>query len=251
MYGTTRVHVCGPKDRMPLVLLHGAGATSTVWLANVEELSRTHRIYAIDQIGDAGRSSHHGRRISGLGDLMTWLDALLTHLSLDDVHLGGHSYGGWLALNYALHSPQRVRKLALLDPTRCFAGMKLAYLLRALPLLARPTAERRRAFIAWETGEIPVDPAWLTLMASGTASFPRSKIVIARRPNAGRLQASTVPTLLVVAENSRSHDINRVATNAYRLMPHIVTTVLPNTSHHSVLNRESAKLNRLLLDFLA
>jgi pimeloyl-ACP methyl ester carboxylesterase len=251
LYGTTRVHVCGPKDGMPLVLLHGGGATSTVWLANIEELSRTHRIYAVDQIGDPGRSSHDGQRISGLGDLMTWLDALLAHLRLEDVHLGGHSYGGWLALNYALHSPQRVRRLALLDPARCFAGMKLAYLLRALPLVARPTAERQRAFIAWEAGEIPVDPTWLTLVALGTADFPRSKIVIARRPEAGRLQASTVPTLLVLAENSRTHDINRVATNARRLMPHIVTTVLPNTSHHSMPISESAKLNLLLLDFLA
>jgi hypothetical protein len=31
-------------------------------------------------------------------------------------------------------------------------------------------------------------------------------------------------------------------------MPHIVTTVLPNTSHHSMPISESAKLNRLLLD---
>lgn len=95
-------------------------------------------MYALDLIGDPGRSVHDGRRISWLGDLMDWLDGLMLHLGLGSASHCGHSYGGWLALNYALHAPQRVSKLALLDPTQCFAGLKLSYLLHAAPLMARP-----------------------------------------------------------------------------------------------------------------
>jgi pimeloyl-ACP methyl ester carboxylesterase len=47
--------------------------------------------------------------------------------------LCGHSYGGWLALRYALHSPQRARRLALLDPAMCFTGTRLSYRLHAVP----------------------------------------------------------------------------------------------------------------------
>src|SRR3954469_5020090 len=65
-YGTTRVHSCGPRDGKPLILLHGGGATSTVWFANVGELSRVHRVHAVDVMGNAGRSVNDGRPVDTL-----------------------------------------------------------------------------------------------------------------------------------------------------------------------------------------
>ena len=133
-YGMTRVNVCGPPDGKPLVLLHSGGATSTVWFNNVADLTRVHRVHAVDQINDAGRSVPAGRPVRSRDDLLAWLDAVLTGLGLNAVRLCGHSYGGWLALNYALHASPRVTHLALLDPTLCFAGMRLSYRLHAVPL---------------------------------------------------------------------------------------------------------------------
>ncbi|HZD66192.1 MAG TPA: hypothetical protein VE152_08855 [Acidimicrobiales bacterium] len=52
--GTTGVQVCGRPTGAPLVLLHGGGCTSTSWFANVGALGDAHRVYAPDQIGDAG-----------------------------------------------------------------------------------------------------------------------------------------------------------------------------------------------------
>src|SRR5690606_38926776 len=129
-YGTTRVQVCGPEDGPPLVLLHAGGATSTVWFANAADLARTHRVYALDQIGRPGHGIHDGRAISALDDLMAWLDAVFGGLGSGTAALCGHSYGGWLALSYALIAPPQVSALALLDPTGCFAGLALNYRLR-------------------------------------------------------------------------------------------------------------------------
>ncbi len=248
-YGTTHVQVCGPADGTPLVLLSGAGATSTVWFGNVADLSRSYRIYAVDTIGDVGRSVHDGRPIRRLADLMHWLCGLFDQLGIDRAHLCGHSYGGWIALNFALHSRGRVDRLALLDPNQCFAATSRRYLLRALPLVLRPTAARERSFVRWETGGLPVDPAWLTLAALGAADFPRSKVVIARRPPAELLQASTVPTLVLLAGRSRTHDVDKVAANAERLLPDVVTATLPGASHHSIPGVDPAPLNRSLLEF--
>lgn len=248
-YGTTRVNVCGPRSGTPLVLLHGGGATSTVWFANVADLARAHRVYAVDLIGDPGCSVLDGTPVTGLGDLMAWLDGVFVHCGLDEASLCGHSYGGWLALSYALHAPQRVRRLALLDPTTCYAGMSLRYLLHAAPMLARPTAERVRAFLAWETGGAPLDPAWLDLYVLGATEFPKAKVVMPRRPSAERLRASTVPALLLLAERSRCHDVRRVAANVSRTMPHVVMATLPGVSHHAVPMVGAGELNRRLLEF--
>ena len=249
-YGTTHVHICGPRDGKPLVLLHGGGATSTVWFANVGELSRAHRVYAVDLIGNAGRSVNAGRPVDFLTGFMDWLDGLFGGLNLDSASLCGHSYGGWLALNYALHAPDRVHKLALIDPTDCFTGLKLSYRLRAVPIFVRPSADRMRTFINWETAGRPVDPAWLKLMCLGV-ELPRAKVVMPRHPASDRLRASTVPTLLLLAEKSRAHDIHKVSANARKLMPDIVTAVLPNVSHHTVPTENAVHLNRELGEFLS
>ncbi|WP_377267234.1 alpha/beta fold hydrolase [Peterkaempfera sp. SMS 1(5)a] len=248
-FGTTRVHRCGPQDGPPLVLLPGGGATSAVWSANVRALARTHRVHALDLMGDVGRSIHDGRAIRGAGDLMHWLDQVLDRLGLDRTHLCGHSYGAWIALGFALHAPARVDRLVLLEPTACFTGLRPGYLLHALPLL-RPTAERLRGFYRWETRGAALEPAWLELAARGAADFRRTKVVMMRRPRAAALRALTVPTLVLTAEHSRAHDVGRLAERARRLLPHAETAVLADTSHHSVPLRHPDAFDGLLLDFL-
>ncbi|MEU0430227.1 alpha/beta fold hydrolase [Streptomyces sp. NPDC006290] len=249
-HGSTRVHISGPRNGTPLVLLPGGGTTSVVWFANVGALAAGHRVYAPDLMGDIGRSVHDGVPLRGAEDLVTWLDALFDELSLDGAHLCGHSYGAWIALNYALRAPHRIGRLALLDPTNCFAGMSLGYLLHALPMLLSPSAERMEAFYRWETGGTPEDPAWQAFLGS-TADARRSKVVAMRRPRRGELQACTVPALVLLAGRSRAHNVRRVATEARRLMPGASVDLLPNASHHSLPTEQPAELNRLLTRFLA
>lgn len=243
-FGSTRVNVCGPADRPPLVLLHGAGATLTVWFANVEELSRAYRIYAVDQMGDAGRSVHDGPPMRRSDDYSTWLDELCDHLGLETVALCGHSYGGWLALNFALHVPHRVRALVLLDPTGCFSGMRLGYRLHAIPLFVRPTQQRMRNFLQWETGGAALNPAWLELAAIARADVRTSPVVLPRRPTAAQLRASTIPTLVLLAEASRQHDSAQVAGMTRGLMPAAQVAVRPNATHHTIPTVDAARLNR-------
>ncbi|MFJ6793697.1 alpha/beta fold hydrolase [Streptomyces sp. NPDC091268] len=249
-YGTTRVQVCGPEDGPPLVLLPGGGATSVVWFANIGVLARSHRVYAVDLMGEIGRSVHEGAALRGPGDLMAWLDSLLDTLGLDGAHLCGHSYGAWIAPNYALHAPHRLGRLALLEPTNCFAGMSPRYLVHGLPVLLKPTAERLRAFLQWETGRAPEDPAWRAFLDSA-ATARRSKVMVMRRPTAQALKACTVPTLVLLAERSRAHHVPRTAAAARRLLPGARVVVLPDASHHSVPTERPAEPNRLLAAFLA
>ncbi|MER5745638.1 alpha/beta hydrolase [Streptomyces sp. NPDC002225] len=251
-YGTTRVNSHGPEDAPPLVLLAGGGATSTVWYAQAAHLGRTHRVHAVDLVGEPGRSVAGRRPVRTADDLTAWLDAVLDGLAADRADLCGHSYGAWIALQYALHAPRRVRRLLLLDPTQCFAGFRPGYLLRALPMLLRPDARRIRAFLAWETGGAALDPTWLRLRCEA-AGFPSARPVTGRRPGAEALRGLDVPTLILLAGESRVHDPARVAARAARLLPHARTATIPGATHHTLpLHGPGAvEVNRRAADFLA
>ncbi|MEV0169560.1 alpha/beta fold hydrolase [Streptomyces sp. NPDC050803] len=246
-FGTTYVNVCGPHDGPPVLLLPGGGATAASWYAQAGELARTRRVYAVDLIGVAGRSTadRPPRKVADLGD---WLDAVLDGFGVDRADLGGHSYGAWIALHYALRAPSRVRRLFLLDPTQCFAGFKAAYLMRALPMLLRPTPARVRAFLEWETGG--ADPAWLRLQEAA-AGFPSAKPVTGPRPSAEALRALDVPVLLLLAGNSRTHDTYEVAEKARELLPRAEIDVVPDVSHHALPQSAPPELAHRLGDFLS
>ncbi|MFJ1732739.1 alpha/beta fold hydrolase [Streptomyces sp. NPDC088254] len=246
-FGRTRVHVYGPPDGSPLVLLPGGSATGLVWFANAPALGERHRVYAVDLAGDAGRTERRGAALRNADDMTAWLDALLDGLGLARTHLCGHSYGAWLAVSYALRAPQRVDRLALVDPTRVFAGFRLGYLLRALPTLLRPTEARARAFLAWETAGTHPDETWQRLYALA-ATVPDRKFVTGGRPRVADLR---MPVLVLLGERSRAHDVAKVADRARRALRQGEVTLLAGATHHSLPLTDPQRLNDLLTGFLS
>ncbi|MGW2589430.1 alpha/beta fold hydrolase [Streptomyces sp. NPDC001515] len=251
-YGTTHVNSCGPEDAPPLVLLPGGGATSTVWYAQASDLGRTHRVHALDLVGEPGRSTPGERSVRTVADLTAWLDAVLDGLGIPSAALCGHSYGGWIALHYALHAPERLDRLVLVDPTGCFTGFRPGYLLHALPLLLRPNAARVRAFLAWETGGAALDPLWLRLREAA-AGVPSARPVTGPRPAPGALRALTVPALVLLAGRGRAQSAARAEAAVRRLLPPARTVVLAGATHHSLPSHTATadELDAAIAAFLA
>src|SRR5215468_3148214 len=110
--GVTRVYQTGRADGVPVVLLPGAGGNSLMWHRYVERLGRDRRVLAIDPVGEPGMSTQDGP----MDDVARWLDEVLAGVAAERPHLVGCSYGGWIALRYAMQFPDRVATLTLLDP---------------------------------------------------------------------------------------------------------------------------------------
>jgi pimeloyl-ACP methyl ester carboxylesterase len=142
-WGQTFMRVSGPADAPPLVLLHGGGKNSLMWIPNIKALSERYRTYALDTILDVGRSWNN-QPIKTVDDLTDWLDELFdVVMPGSEVRLLGLSHGGWLAANYAHRHPARVSKLALLAPVGWILPISPATLLHLVQTLFYP----RRFFI--------------------------------------------------------------------------------------------------------
>jgi pimeloyl-ACP methyl ester carboxylesterase len=135
-FGRVRVYEFGAEsaDRaaIPVVLLPGRTSGVPMWASNLPDLAEARTTYALDALGDAGLSVQI-RPIRDAVDQADWLDQVLVQLPVRSVHLLGHSFGGWLAANYAARHPERVQTLTLLDPVFVFQGLRWRVYLISLP----------------------------------------------------------------------------------------------------------------------
>jgi len=141
--GETFVVASGPEDAPPLVLFHGTAINSIMWLGDVAALSKEHRVYAVDLIGEPGLSAPSRPPLDGEAHAL-WLDDVMGTLKLTRATLIGASLGGWLAVDYATRRPDRASRLVLLCPGG-IGRQKYGFLLRALPLMLLGDRGRRHA----------------------------------------------------------------------------------------------------------
>jgi pimeloyl-ACP methyl ester carboxylesterase len=121
-YGRTHLVASGPKDAPTLVLLHMYLTSLTQWAANIADLSRDYRVYAIDVMGQPSKSIPD-RPLKSREDCVEWLSELLDALNVESTYLVGASFGGWFTLNYALGAPERLKKIVLLSPAGVFVPL--------------------------------------------------------------------------------------------------------------------------------
>jgi pimeloyl-ACP methyl ester carboxylesterase len=96
----------------PVLFLHGAGGAN--WYPLLENLSHTRHVIAPEHPG-FGRSQIPDWMMS-VGDLAFFYLDMLDTLDLRDVHLVGHSLGGWTAAEIAVRNTARLKSVSLLAP---------------------------------------------------------------------------------------------------------------------------------------
>jgi pimeloyl-ACP methyl ester carboxylesterase len=96
-----------------VILIHGLGADSHHWAANIDALSQNFRVIALDQIG-YGQSDKPLMRYS-VENFADYLHGFLLALKIPKARLVGNSLGGWVALDFTLRHPHMVEKLVLVD----------------------------------------------------------------------------------------------------------------------------------------
>jgi len=236
-----------PGSGAPIVLLHGSGSTSILWHPVVEGLARR-SLYAVDTIGEPGGSVQRAP-IREASDLAHWLDDTIEGLGLDRVHLVGASYGGWLALNQALHSPRRLATISLIEPAG-FQRVGVRFFLWAIACgfaSLAPAPIRRRAAL-WLRMRI-IDDQQMRRLAMLSYRKYRFRLPKESTPSDEQLRSVTIPTLLMLGEKSELHDARRVLARASSLMPDLEAEIVRGAGH-SLPYDQAGDVSRRVLRFI-
>ncbi|MEM6657527.1 MAG: alpha/beta hydrolase [Pseudomonadota bacterium] len=97
----------------PVVLIHGVGMQLAAWGPQIDELSKTHHVIALDMPGHG--ASDPVPPGSDLPVFLEWLGAVLDALGLERISLAGHSMGALIAGGFAVCCAERVERVALLN----------------------------------------------------------------------------------------------------------------------------------------
>ena len=97
----------------PFVLVHGYTGDITDWRHQVPEFSRTNLLLIMDHRGHGRSEAPADRSAYTVGHMAEDVEALADHVGFDRFHLLGHSMGGAVVQEIALHSPQKLLSLTL------------------------------------------------------------------------------------------------------------------------------------------
>ena len=118
----TSVWRSGPDDGIPVLLIHGNLVTGRFWQDVAGKLPETFSIAAPDLRG-FGRTEAKGIDATrGLDDWTEDLEALVKALGWTgkQIHIGGWSMGGVIAMRYAAEHPEDIASLTLVAPVSPF-----------------------------------------------------------------------------------------------------------------------------------
>jgi pimeloyl-ACP methyl ester carboxylesterase len=225
--GETFVMACGDRRAPPLVLLHGSGSNSAVWIGDVPAWSAHFRLYAIDLIGEPGLSAPSRPPLAG-GAHAAWLGEVLDGLGVSTAALVGVSLGGWMALDFATRAPERVDRLVLVCPGG-IGRQRPGFGLKAMTLLMLGPWGRRMALRA-ALGSRDVDPRVADYLSLIFTHFigRRDKLPIF---DDAALRRLTMPTLLIVGGEDAMLDSADTRARLEARAPRVTTRFLPEVGH--------------------
>jgi 2-hydroxy-6-oxonona-2,4-dienedioate hydrolase len=236
-----------------LVLLHGIGTSSERWAHIIPSLSKSFRVIVPDIVG-FGKSEKPIDTAYTMRFFVDFLRAFLEKLLIDRCVLIGHSFGGYLATEFAIKHGEKVEKLILVAPAgpRRDSNHILDQYIRAA---LYPTYENAlRAFM-----DMAFDPStvsgytvnnFVAQMGSPNSkyAFMRTLHGIKNGPELkGRLSRIICPTLVVWGENDKMISANYA--NEYDEISNKKLEIIENCGH-TPFAENPTKFNKAVLQFL-
>lgn len=239
-FGKTHLITAGDKECPPLILLHGTGMNSAMWLEEIKSYAKEYRVYAPDIPGEPGKSDERQQPLKGKAYAL-WLSDVLDSLQIEKVTLIGISLGAWLAVKFSIHYPECVEKLVLIAPSG-ISPAKKSFLFTALYYGLFGEKGTEKLYIKINGGrKLPEKMLVLQKLIKKGFRYRMEEIPIFRDDEIKRL---SMPVALYVGGKDIMLPSYKTADRLRKLLPHSQINVLPREGHS--ITRLSAEIMSFL-----
>lgn len=226
-HGNTFIIASGDPDADPLILLHGAGSNSLMWINDIPAYSKHCRVYAVDLIGEAGKSAANRPPLLGPA-YAEWLADIYDGLKIDNATIVGISQGGWTALKFATVRPAQVDRLILICPGGIIYD-NIPFILQALTCTSLGSWGRRR-MVRKLFGDQPVEESILEAMTLTIKNF-KYRLAISPLYTNEELATLTMPTLFIGGTKDALRNSIKIADRLRRLVPNLTVDLIEGGGH--------------------
>ncbi len=203
-------------------------------------------MYALDTLGDVGKSK--ARQLPANRDgFANWLGDVLDGLHIPAADLMGISYGGFLAVNFALKFKERVRRLILLCPGIPLGPFTLQWMIRGMPMILRPSVPTVRWFIKGASTTRNQDDLMHVFITGMTSA--RSMKILRPSIHKDEWKQLQMSILLLIGDHEIMYEPAKAIRQAKQLIPHIQAELIENAGHF-LLADQAEKVNQKMLKFL-
>lgn len=251
-----------PSDLIPIVLIHGTGASLHTFDAWTNTLKKTHRVVRMD-LPAYGLTGPFADAEYSIRNYTDFINDFLTALGIKKCILAGNSLGGQIAWNFTLVQPEKVEKLILIDAAgypKISKSEPIAFKLAKIPVLKNLFTYLTPRFVAqasienvyFDTAKVMdtlVDRYFeLTLRAGNRQAFVDR---LGREADASaykNIKDIQQPTLLLWG----AEDLLIPVENAYKFQEAIPndTLVILNDTGHTPMEESPIESLAPVLDFL-
>ncbi len=187
-------------DGPPMVLFHGGNFGSPAaadcaldWSTNFDGLAGRYRVFAVDKIGQGYSDNPKSDDDYTMQAVVDHACATLDALGLKNVHLVGHSRGGYLVCRMTLQRPDLVRTCTIVDSNSCAPGVGLNQVVLANPPGERLSRECQRWILErYSYSTQHVTNTWVDALVE-IAETPKSRTTVEKMVDQGLLSRLFMP----------------------------------------------------------
>ncbi len=192
-----------------LVLFHGGnfGSNDAVdcaddWGLNFEGLARWSRVYAIDKLGQGYTDNPKSDEDYTMAAVVRHAYGFLRGAGLRNVHIIGHSRGGYLVARLTLEHPEIVRSCIIVDSGTLAPGPSKTPLVMAGAPEPRLSRESQRwVFERYSYSKEHITEDWLDA-ATRIAALPKYQEAVRKMEKEGLKQSRFLPQLAIEKEQT-------------------------------------------------
>ena len=243
----------------PVILIHGISSSLHDWEALIPDLDAAgYHTIAVDLLGHGESDKPDDPGAYNSEDIYAvfeaWIDGLEDH---PPYVLVGHSYGGYIGLVYALHHPQRVQTLVLIDPFYSpdqltpwlqWLNRRPSWAIKALQFVPLTLIDFALGWDPADTARFSPQARWQIAVDYKRASpyvlnIPRSVTDLTEE-----LHQVKTPSLIIWGEN----DLTLKPRSFPQLLsglPHATGHSIPDSGHQPHIGNPNL-VNRLVLEFI-